>query len=159
MYVILFLFWLILNGKITLEIVIFGLVLSAAIYWFSLKFLGYRPAVELAVARSVFGIMKYSFLLVKEVILANLATAKVILSFEEEPEPMLISFDSHLKTDVGRTLLANSITLTPGTITVLMEDGHYVVHGLDKRFLKDIDRCEFVQEITKLEEKALEKVV
>jgi multisubunit Na+/H+ antiporter MnhE subunit len=38
MYILFFLLWIVFNGRVTTEIVIFGLVISAAIYWFMCKF-------------------------------------------------------------------------------------------------------------------------
>ena len=47
------------------------------------------------------------------------------------------------KSEYGLSMLANSITLTPGTITVDLHDGEYLVHGLDKSLTEDIKNCCF----------------
>ena len=43
MYVIFFLLWIIFNGRVTTEIVLFGLVISASLYWFICKFMDFSP--------------------------------------------------------------------------------------------------------------------
>lgn len=157
MWIVLFIFWIILNGKVTPEVIFLGLLVCSAVYLFLYKFMGLRPKREWVVVKSLWGIVKYLVFLTIEVIKANLATAKMILKFEEEPEPVLVAFHTDLQTGVANTALANSITLTPGTITVEM-DKHsgYVVHALDKSFAEGIECSEFVEKLTALENKALE---
>ncbi len=157
MYIALFILWVMLNGKLNLEITIFGLVISAALYWFLCKFMDYNYKRELVVVKCAGSLLKYVVLLVVEIILANLATAKMILNFEEEPEPVLVKFKSDLKTQSAQTLLANSITLTPGTITVELEDGDFLVHALDESYAVDIDKSSFVDALDALEEEAERK--
>ena len=62
-----------------------------------------------------------------------------------------MTFDVTLKTELGRALLANSITLTPGTITVSLSENHYVVHCLDKKFGEGLDSSIFVRLIADME--------
>lgn len=154
MYIILFLFWVILNGKFNLEIAIFGLVISAALYWFICKFMNYSMEWEMHVLKAFWGIVSYVFFLAVEIIKANLAVVHVILQFDSEPEPMMAEFTTDLKTTTGRVLLANSITLTPGTITVELEDDSYLVHGLEPEYLEGIHESDFVRRIKKLEAQA-----
>ena len=154
MYIILFLFWVILNGKFNLEITLFGLVISAALYWFICKFMNYSIEWEMHVLKAFRGIVSYVFFLAVEIIKANLAVVHVILQFDSEPEPMMAEFTADLKTTTGRVLLANSITLTPGTITVELEDNSYLVHGLEPEYLEGIHESDFVRRIKKLEVQA-----
>lgn len=156
MWLVLFVFWIILNGKVNPEIIFLGILMSSAVYLFLYKFMGLHPKKERAAFKSLWGIIKYLVFLTVEVVKANLATAKIILNFEEEPEPVLVKFHTDLQTGAANTALANSITLTPGTITVaLSKHSGYVVHALDKDFARGIDRCDFVTKLTALENKAL----
>jgi len=47
--------------------------------------------------------------------------------------PRVVHFRTHLQSDVARVLLANSITLTPGTVTIHLDDDHLIVHWLDAK--------------------------
>lgn len=143
MFFLYFLFWVIFNGNITLEICIFGVIIAAVMFAFTCKFMDYSIELEMKNIKRVFLFLKYVVHLVIEVIKANYATIKMILTQKEEIEPVLVSFQSDLKTPVGKTLLANAITLTPGTITVSLEDDKYVVHCLDKDFSEGIDENMF----------------
>ena len=63
----------------------------------------------------------------------------------------LVTFRTDLKTEFGRFLLANSITLTPGTITVQVKGDRLTVHCLDKSMLDTSDDGVFQRWIRKLE--------
>ncbi len=151
MYVILFLLWIIFNGRITTEIVIFGLVISAAVYWFICKFMDFSPRKEIGYLKKGGYLLQYLYHLVKEIIIANFATMKLICSAGRVVEPVLIEFETHFKSDTSRFLLANSITLTPGTITVAVEGDKFIVHCLDKTLAEGIESSVFVRLLEKIE--------
>ena len=81
---------------------------------------------------------KYIVLLIKEVIISNITVAKIVLSPKMEISPEVVKFESSLKSEILRVVLANSITLTPGTITIDMQGGIYTVHCLKKEFAVDL---------------------
>jgi len=156
----LFLFYLGLfiafNGKFTWEIFFIGLPIAAGLDYFSIRHLGYSPKRMLRALKKLPGIILYLITLFIEIIKANVAVIKMIFSFDVEPEPRLVSFKSGLKTKTGNTVLANSITLTPGTITVEMEGEDFLVHALDKEYAEGIDESDFVKKIKKLEKEGKE---
>lgn len=151
MYLLFFLLWIIFNGKITWEIAAFGAVLAGVMYWFICRFLDYRPAMDILVCRKFFGFLHYIIVLVKEIIKANFVVIGMIFTSRYELEPAIVHFHVNLKSRFARVMLANSITLTPGTITVSMAEGDYIVHCLDKSLAEGIDRSVFVKLLEKLE--------
>ena len=134
MFFLLFGFWVLLNGRWTTEIAIVGVVVCAALYAFLAAFMGYSPRKEWAVARRLGRILAYAGYLVGEVVKSAFAVLRLIWSPKLEPEPKLISFHTKLRTDAGKVVLADSITLTPGTITVNVQDDRLLVHCLDSAF-------------------------
>lgn len=155
MYLILFCVWLILNGKVTLEICIFGIAISAALFYFICHFMDYSIRKELLLYRlAPFGV-RYFWELVKEIVKANVCVLKIITSPELQPEPALVYFEAHFKTGLSKVLLANSITLTPGTITVAVEGDRYCVHCLDRELSEGIENSVFVELLREMEEKEL----
>ncbi len=77
-----------------------------------------------------FKILIYFFWLVKEIVLSALTVAKVVIN-PKDMQPQLIWFKADYDNPAARALLANSITLTPGTITVdIYDDGVYSCHCL-----------------------------
>ena len=151
MYLLLFLLWVIFNGQLTLEIALFGIVIAGLIYAFMCKFMDYSIYRDLYVFKRFFTIVRYLFVLVWEILKANTAVIRMVLSVHKEPQPEIVMFTVGLKTNVGRALLANSITLTPGTITVALEEDRFIVHCLDKSLAEGIDTSVFVRLITDME--------
>jgi multicomponent Na+:H+ antiporter subunit E len=131
MYLIFLAVWIIFNEKLNLEILLLGLVISAAAFFFVCKFMDYSVAKELAFYKKIGKALCYAAALIREILIANLQVCRLILSEEEEIEPVLAEFSSCMETPAGQAFYANAITLTPGTITVTVEQNQYVVHCLD----------------------------
>ncbi|MBQ6929827.1 MAG: Na+/H+ antiporter subunit E [Oscillospiraceae bacterium] len=152
MYILLLLFWIILNGKITTEILVFGVVLSAAIFWFMCKYLEYSPRYELCVAKNTLWIIVYFFVLIIEIFKAAIAVYKRVYSRKIEIQPQMVFFDVDIESEFLRFVLANSITLTPGTITVDVDDNHFCVHALDYTLAEGVENSVFIKLLKKMEE-------
>lgn len=153
MFLIFFALWLIFNAKFTLEICVFGIVLSAVMYLFIWKVFDYRPRYDwLMVKLSLYGVA-YFCILIWEIIKANIAVLKLIFTPKLEVKPKLVYFTVDLQTNPAKLLLANSITLTPGTITADINGNEYCVHALDEAFSGGMDQSTFVTQLKKMEEK------
>ena len=87
-----------------------------------------------------------------EIFKCNIAVLKLILSPDQEPEPQLHYFKTGLRTDPARVTLANSITITPGTITCTMEDDQLCVHALDRTLAEGLTQGESERRLKALEE-------
>lgn len=151
MYVLIFLLWIVFNGNITLEILLFGLVLSAAVYAFTCKFLDWSLKKDLIWLKRSGLFLHYIVVLIMEIAKANFATIRITFLAKYVKEPVLVTFQTTIKGKFLRVLLANSITLTPGTITVSLEDDVYVVHCLDKDFAQGMENSIFVRLLEKME--------
>ena len=155
MYLLYFALWVIFNGNITLEICLFGIVIAGLIFAFTCKFMDYSIEKEKQLLRRSWKLLLFCYfiVLIREIVKANFAVVRIILSQKEEIQPALVSFHSDLKTSVGKAFLANAITLTPGTITVTLEDSGYVVHCLDEELAVGMAESVFVERLTELEKK------
>ena len=152
MYFLFLLAWIIFNGNITLEILIFGVVISAMVLLFMCKFMDYSLQKELNVYKKSIYFLAFCVLLLREIVKANLAIIPRILSVEEEMEPVIVKFRTGLKSEFTRMLLANSITLTPGTITVALEGDEYTIHCLDTSLAEGLENSDFEKALMKLDE-------
>ena len=151
MYLLFFAAWIIFNGRITTEIVIFGLVIAALVFAFMCKFMDYSLQKEKLFFQKIFLFLGYVVVLIKEIIKANFGVLQIVLSRNEIPEPVLVKFRTTLKSDTARVILANSITLTPGTITVSLEGDELTVHCLDKSLAEGMEDSVFVKMLEKFE--------
>ena len=134
MFICFFALWVVLNGKWTTEIGVFGLVFASLAYGFTWKYMGYSPKVDFALFMRIPSAVRYGVNLVVEIIKANLVVCKMILKPDFVPEPQLVQFDVDIKKNRHLVALANSITLTPGTITVDVQDDLFLIHCLDESF-------------------------
>lgn len=153
MFILLFLSWLMMMGSITTEIVIFGLLISAAIYFLMYKLFGITPKKELRYISLAWYAPMFLFLMLREVIKANLAVLKVIFSGTKHPESVIVTRRFPLVTEFARNVLANSITLTPGTISVEVTDDVFTVHGLESSFADGLDDWVVLKFLMKIERK------
>ena len=152
MFVVFFLLWVVFNGKLNLEIAVFGVILSALVYLFSCKFLGYSIQKDKALLRLIPAALRYVWLLVCEIFKSNLALLRVVYSRKIEVKPQLVTFRTPLK-GVFKSILANCITVTPGTISVLSEEDRLTVHCLDKSFMEGIEDTDFQKQLLKMQQK------
>ena len=142
--------WMLLEGRWTVEIVLTGIVLSTLIYLFCWKFLDYSPRREWAVIRRIPRAVGYLFWLIGQIFISGFMTMSRIWS-GREVTPHLVSFRTGLPTDPGNVLLSQSITLTPGTLTVDQRDGRFLVHALDDAYTEGLQDSEMEKRIRKLE--------
>lgn len=151
MYLVFLLLWVILNGQFTWEIFFFGIVIAAAMYAFICKFLDYSVEKDMLLFRKLPFILLYILVLIWEIIKANVSAIRLALSYRNEIDPVIVKFHTDLKSKTARVVLANSITLTPGTITVALEENELTVHALDADLVKGIDESVFVHMLRKME--------
>lgn len=151
MSILFFVLWIIFNGNITLEIAIFGIVISAVMYVFMCKFMNYSFATDKKICKMIPLVIQYIGLLVWEIIKANLVVMKYIVNDSIETEPVIIKSTSGLNSTLARVVLANSITMTPGTITVELEGDNFTIHCLDKDIAEDASELCFTKVLKKME--------
>ena len=152
MFLMLLVFWLIFNGRITTEIVLVGIAVSAAITAFWRKIFHTKRNTVLISPKTAWQFLCYFGNLIIEIIRCNLQVMRLILHPKEEIHPQLVTFRTKLQKESHRVVLANSITLTPGTITVRVQGDTIRVHGLDASFLEGIEHCDMVERLEKMEE-------
>ena len=151
MFIVYFLLWIVFNERLTVEVALLGAAVSALVYWFTVKFMDYSPKKEWRAIRKAGRALKYAANLLFEIIKANFGVMRFIISPKYEVEPQLVYIKTKLKKDVSRTILANSITLTPGTITVSMEEDLLCVHCLDKTLAEGLEHSDFEKQLLELE--------
>lgn len=152
MYVLLVAFWIILNGKITAEIVILGVLFAAVIYAFAHKFMKLTWHKEKAFWKHLFWGIHYLLVLLKEIVGSNMTMLKIVLTPSRTFHPVIVSFPAPLKSHLLQVILADSITLTPGTITVRLYEEKFEVHCLDESMAEGLNDGVFVKLLKRWEE-------
>ena len=147
LFLSLFGFWLLMSGHYTVLITSLGVVSCLLCVYLTIKgnFLDNETIPIYFFPR----LIQYTIWLIKEIFISNITTAKVILSKSEEPE--LFSVKATQNTNEGKVTYANSITLTPGTVTTQIKDNVFEVHALTKEFGDDVRGSEMDRMVTWLE--------
>lgn len=149
-YLLLLIIWFVFNGRITFQICLFG-VLACAGVWLLLKYLfRWNLKKELRLYKLAPFILWYALVLLWEILKANAAVIRLIFS-RRRPEGVLVTFNSGLRSPIANAALANSITLTPGTITVSEEDGLFTVHCLCEDYAEGIEELVFTKLLRRME--------
>lgn len=144
MPVILFLLWIIFNGRVTPEILLIGLPVTVLVSLFSYRLTGYSPASDIKLLKNLFLLILYVLNLIREIVMSASAVMLMIIR-GQAPEPVIIEFHSGFASGAKNVLLANSITLTPGTITVFQEGDRFVIHCLRPEYGCGMDDSSFVR--------------
>jgi len=124
----LFLLWLLLSGYFKTNIIVFGIISCAFVTYLSIKLKIYSSHHE----RIKFNLRLPLYLpwLLKEIAKSNLHVARCILVSKDSIKPQMVYSKPSQKTNTGLAVHANSITLTPGTISVDINDDEILVHAL-----------------------------
>lgn len=133
LFILLLAFWLLMSGHFDLFHVSMGIVSSAAVVLLNARFNKYFFLLENAYGYAPIRlgrVLLYIPWLIWQIVLASLQVAQVVLHPRMPIDPSIVKFKTRYPNDLARVFLANSITLTPGTITLELNDGEYIVHAL-----------------------------
>ena len=151
MYLLLFSLWLVFNGRITPEILLFGLWLTVILGWIAYRLMGYSPRTELAFCRRLPLFLLYLLVLFWKILLANRSMIAAVLRPKRRLKPTLVRIRVPLRSGFARFVLANSITLTPGTLTVESEGEYLTVHCLHPDLLEDTENGQMIRLLQRME--------
>lgn len=146
----LFAFWLLLSGHYTAFLVTAGFASAAAVLFVARRMEVVDPeGMPVDIWRGVFVYWPWLF---GEIVKSAWTVSKIILDPRLPISPTMVRFRPLQRTEVGLVTHANSITLTPGTITVEAKDGEFLVHGLTRDSAEGCIGSEMDRRVRKLEE-------
>ncbi len=151
MFVILLALWLIFSGGVAGTSLLLGAIVCGLITFLCARTMGYEPKRFYGSLRKLPALGVYVAVLLREIVRENFDVLRFIYR-KGQPKPMLVRFRSDLGSEPLRVLVANSITLTPGTYTVRLEGNEFAVHALDRYFQVDIEQSAFTRLARKVEE-------
>lgn len=149
-FIILFGFWVFLSGHFDLFHLSLGVLSCAIVSRISGDLFFSQGRVKRAHFLQGIRFFRYLPWLLYQIILANLHVAFLVLHprMMDKIDPHILRFRSKLKSDLSLTTFANSITLTPGTITLLIHEGYFYVHAIDQKVAEDLLTGEMEQKVT-----------
>ena len=150
--VTLFAFWLLLSGYFTAFLISAGAGAALAVAWLARRMeVVDREGHPVDLTLSAVGYWPW---LAKEIVKSGLQVARVILDPKLPISPTLVRFKPSQRTVVGLVTHANSITLTPGTITVEADHREFLVHALTRSGADGVVESEMDRRVTRFERRA-----
>lgn len=134
--VLIFAFWLLLSGHTEPLLIVLGIISSLLTI-----FLASRMKVidsESYPIELLPRLFRYYFFLAKEIVLANLDVIKRILKPGNSISPKVVRLPAKQRSDLSKVIYANSITLTPGTVTMDLANNELQVHALSEEAADDL---------------------
>ena len=132
---ILSLIWIVFSGKFDAFHLALGAVSVAAVLLFNLAIRRMSPAHGGPAARAPFRLREAVFYfpwLLWQIVVSAIYVTRLTLLGEKRIDPHIVRFRSDQPNEVAQVILGNSITLTPGTLTLDIEGDEYVIHALDR---------------------------
>ncbi len=128
--------WLLLSGIFTPFLLVLGAISCVLVVLIALRMdVVDREAVPFHLGGRIFG---YWLWLIWQIIIANFDVAKRVLSPSLPISPRLIKVSAMQEGPIGQVIFANSITLTPGTVSVDVDQGEITVHALTEEAAREV---------------------
>ena len=127
LFLTLMLFWVMLVNSLAPDTLLVGALVSLCVALLYRDGLSFFTEFRATPAAFVAGFLFYAYFF-RELVKANLRLARIVLSPDLPMKPGIVKVRTRLKSRMGRLMLANSITLTPGTLTVELDDEYLYVH-------------------------------
>lgn len=147
--VILAVFFALFTEQLDLTIILAALLVSSVIAFMNR---GEIAGIKYFKIKTIPLWITYILILVKEVMTANIQVAKIALSVHMPIDPKIVSYQSRLMGDMFLTILANSITLTPGTMSVDLVGNTFLIHCLNDDYAQGLVDNHFEEMLLKIEE-------
>jgi multicomponent Na+:H+ antiporter subunit E len=155
-------FWIIMSGYLDAMHIGFGVISVSVVLFFNYRLQNYRfSRQDIDVLHSLrFSRAFYFFFwLFVQIIVAGFHMARLIVSPSMPIRPAVVKFRADLPSDQAKMILGNSITLTPGTLTVDIEEDQFLIHALDTTSYESLQNDKMPREVLKLFEKEERQVI
>ena len=129
LFATMFILWLLLSGSVALDEIIAGVIVAAVVSLISAPYINIFDGIRYT-PKALISVITYLGYFFIALIRANFDMARRVLSPSLPISPELLEVETQLKSKLGQMLLANSITLTPGTLAVELRHNRILVHWI-----------------------------
>lgn len=151
MAVIFWFFWIVVTASLRFQELLAGALIALLIAWFNNELFFRQNERSTLEVKTLLLYMRYTLHLIIAIIQANFQVALIVLNPRMPISPGMVRFSRPFKKTLNKVILANSITLTPGTLTVLVEGDDFVVHALTRKNAGEVVKWKLAQELAELE--------
>ncbi len=149
-FILMFFFWILLSGQFSLILILSGIISILFVAYLSHDLLIEKADIKVGITRIV-RFIKYLPWLFWQITLSNIDLVYRTLHPKMPIAPRIISLKNEYKTELGMVILANSITLTPGTVTIEVNKDEFIVHAIAKKPAESLLEGEMQARVMKIE--------
>lgn len=150
-------FWALLIPELTIQGMSAGVAISAWTLYISRDLLFSADEAPIYILSNVALYARFVFTLLIDIVRSNIKMAGIILNPKLPIEPRFVRVPLSIKSDLNRTLQANAITLTPGTLSVIIDDdGSVLVHALTADAAHGLDESRQIRLLERTERTKLQ---
>ena len=154
LWLTLFIIWMIANASLAVDTVVAGIIISALIALAFATFSGVYSVIRWS-PRVFYYYLQYLGVFFIELVKANITVMRLVFSPRIDIRPGIVEIKTDIKSPIGRLALANTITLTPGTLVVDIKDDSLFVHCIN---VGSTDQAKATEEISGRFEKLLKAI-
>ncbi|MBK5240505.1 Na+/H+ antiporter subunit E [Clostridium sp.] len=144
------LFWIVISENAKIETICIGIIISLLVATLNKDLICINRKWKFRKNSMLW--ISYTTLMLKEILVSNINVAKIVLSPKMIISPQMITIKTKIKSDFNKTIFANTITLTPGTLTISMNEDEITVHCLKGEYSNELTNSSFEKIILKVEE-------
>jgi multicomponent Na+:H+ antiporter subunit E len=144
------LFWIVISENAKIETICIGIIISLLVATLNKDLMCVNRKLNFRKNSMLW--ISYTTLMLKEILVSNINVAKIVLSPKIIISPQIVTIRTKIKSNFNKTILANTITLTPGTLTISMNGDEILVHCLKGEYSKELTNSAFEKIILKVEE-------
>ena len=130
-------FWIVLTERLTISSTIVGFIIAVIIYIYVKD--AYKGIKIIGAVKQIPLWILFLLQLVGAIIIANFQVAIIVLSKNMPIKPEIVTYKTQVNSDLLKTILANAITLTPGTMTVDIAEDKLRIHCLNQDYANALD--------------------
>ena len=142
--------WILLSAEFQVLLLVLGAISAAAVCWLALR-MDTVDGEDTVVHIRLLGLGRYLVWLIGQIFKANIDVTREILRPQLRLSPSIFRVPAHGLSELGQVTYANSITLTPGTVSINIKDQDIEVHALTQNAADDLQRGEMVRRLRQLE--------
>lgn len=135
--------WIMWTGTLRLDELLTGVFLSMVVSAFTFKFFP-GAGLHLITPKRIGYLLVYIPVFLWEMVKANIDVARRVLMPSLPIRPGIVKVKTNLKTEIGKLLLSNSITLTPGTFTVDVKGNHLYIHWIEVESMEEKEATKLI---------------
>ena len=152
LFIFLMLFWVIISSKLDVISLTIGVMVSLLVVFYNYDLIFNQSEMTKLTFKKLLALIVLGFFLMINIVKSNIEVAKIVLSPKMSIHPGFKKIKQPLKKEVNRAMFGNAITLTPGTLTVDMNDDEILVHALNVEQVDGINQSAVLKSFLIFEE-------